>query len=945
MPLSPRTLRPLRLAIERLLRGPDAAETAARGIAQTIGSPPAGMTSAEYADIALRQLELSQPRADMLPLREAEGALDPKLSPLERGRRLQDSQVPGLTEDARRFLPRDVVVPPPPPPPKGPKAPSSVFDDGDGIPGKGALQAVGLVGDPAFAMGSTPLGKEIHRIWRRARFDGVDLRTKQLEELEPVSALFEDMPLKRRRETSARLFRVLQLSPDSPEYQKIFQQMPAKEKAAVQGVRNILERFRDSELGTQLLEEHIARERSRRGFEAARAGRVIPRLTGTRKAAFERAVMSRFEKKGLLEQVGTLVWKDNDFRYVAKDGTAKLGALPQELSATRTGGNAALAHLVKGMPIHEDILEPIEAITRGIIRRQIYDPAWREMTVASRELPPGQKLYLREWMKELKGIPTLADNVVRTAFETSAGRLGTIIPYSTGQKVSSFVLGAFYRGALFGNLNAYFANFFGQGFLNNAAKHGPMATFAGIARHFNDARVGIPRESIMGGFEALMSHEAPLHGFGAELMESPGIKAFRKFFRKTEEFMGYGATEYVNRSISTNIGLKEALDRYNAFHGTQHTVDQVLAGKGVDDATRNNLLFDALMDSDNVNYVYGVDGRNPFLARILGRGTVAHAFQFLSWAPKTAQFLFGPIIQKGDPGILLNYLLLSGWMSRQVGLNWGIDFGPMTLFGARFPQREFVPLPVGPSVQAFWLLAQGLLEEDETKVKEIWRELGRTLELMIPGDIEARRVQNFWRNIDAEGLLAPSPYGPWTLVHEWGPTAAEQPGPIFGPAGIGQIGGFPKSDANLARNLANIIRSETPARALGVPTLSDRQERRILSEIRRSGSLWRRYTKDLVDEMLRTAQTKGVDSPEFQELTALAAAEGLPVGRAFEEGMAKVLLPRLLRALLEAPELSRYQLLTYINSRYPELFEADQEMINLPFGAQPEPQPEEMFAP
>jgi hypothetical protein len=972
--IPPSITKRLSAAINRWVRGPHAAEVVSEGLLEVATTQPSrGLTAAEYAHHFLSQLEVPSDKKLQRAVAEVPGALDPKLSPMKRGEALLESQVPGLNKEAKKFLARGGVLTqedlakarkakiraareardvkkrqiplfeveprgrrrrktptPPPGTPPGPPPDRPIQDPGrlltprnDTPPFRDIGPFVRVASSPGFALSFNEVGKGIHRTQRRGRFESI-MRASQMEgELARSNEIFNNLSFRGQAQTSRAMFPAVNLPPaleQSAAFVNAMKPLSNKEKAAVMEIRGFIKKWlrKREDLKTKLSERTV-REFSRNSGQ---------KFTPTQRRFMEDALKASNEKKGLLEQAGLLTWGPEQFMTIDKHGKLRHAAFPWELSDVDFSGNVAFRHLFKEMPEKADIIEPLKAITAGMIRRDVLEPAWDDMRMAARILPKNMRNYVKLWLRELRGQPGVLSEGFDEWLASTSRRLGTSLPITKSSQVAAWMLGGFYRGALAGNENYYLANFFGQAFLNPAAKNGPFAAFEGISNHFNRSIEGVPQEAFMGGFQAIFGREIPKGEFAREFTANRGVKRLRGFFRELGEQYGPTRSEYVNRSVGMHIGVKDALDRYNSRMKQANprwidvTVDEVWKAGVLDENVRMNLIFEGILDSEIVNFLYGIDGRNPVIAQMLGRAPVAMSTQFLSWIPRQAEYLFGPIMREGDPGILINYLLLSGWMARLAGTAWGMDFSPMTLFGARFPTRKYLPLPFGPPVQMLSLFMQAIGTEDEEEAREIWKEFGRTVELgVVPGDIALRTKEQFIKSLKNERLLTRDK--PWETVDQWGPTAAEQQGPMFGPAGVGAPGGFTRTEANLARTLANIARSETPARFLGVPTLSDRQRRRMRTAIRRSNSQFRRMMTEITEQMVITIQERGVESPEFQALAQAAEAEGLPVAGMVESGVVKVILPTILRYFLNNPALTQAMYIEEMRALYPNYFDPE----------------------
>jgi hypothetical protein len=236
---------------ERVTKGPSSSEVIAHGLGEVAGSPAVGkMTSAEYAWTGLQQLELPLDVEVGHAARFVDGVLDPKLSPAKRGELLTAAQVLGIKnsdipffqkeqiiseaerrlaararqrtraatrEVERRQLPLDLEgVPPPkvPPPPR--EGGERILIPPDVPGGRGGVgDAFLALGEPSFALSGSALGRQIHRVWRRARFDAAHAESDFAERLSPLAEVLGEVPGKQQKELSRNLFRAINSPPES----------------------------------------------------------------------------------------------------------------------------------------------------------------------------------------------------------------------------------------------------------------------------------------------------------------------------------------------------------------------------------------------------------------------------------------------------------------------------------------------------------------------------------------------------------------------------------------------------------------------------------------------------------------------------------------------------------------------------------------------------------
>ena len=930
------SLSPERIA-DKYLRGPSVVEETSGSIVEAAGLVADGMeTSVEKAARHLRKTVI--PQENRIGGAVADAGLTGKMDPAVRGEKLLEHQVPGIPETAKPFfergpvlLGRDVGVQGIRDPNRllpGANTTSAALKSGEDIGAYGAF-----VGTTKFIFDDprNPIAQGIYRTQRRAR-----MRSRVfIDEIGKVFRPLENEIRKIRKPELREKF--------SRDFLRLVNAPPGKARTTAGKLLTDTQR----QLADQTRDffEGIIRknpDKVQAAITSIAASRTTPRLRGHFKM-LQGQIFDEYSKRGVLEQLGFILWRNEDFLSVGPDGVFRR-AIPTELQEIDDLGKIDnLIHLFQhtyagkdaiSRRLPPDLVETFRATFGGIQRRMILEPAWRDMEKAVANLPPRMRQAGTDWIQNLRGVPSAASDAFFGRAQNARERMKYNFEVGFVDEAASALLETFYRGALFGNRSNFFANFFGQGFVNEAALEGPFAAFQGIARHYRKAFDGLPEEAFMGSFDALFGREIPRTKMGKALSLIPGIDAFRNFWEKAERQAGMTGSELINRSVGMHIGLKDALDRYNWRNRqanpawTDVTMKELLTSDKVDPRVRDNLYFEALLHSERVNFVYGVDGSNPHIQRVFSRRATALTTQFLTYFGRQGEFLVDPIVKQRDPGIFINYLLLSGWLARLAGKAWGIDYSSSMIFGSIPRVREGMPVPAGPLPQLLVLGMRMVTEDDPEKAARFTKEFHRVLGLAVPGFVQLERDKSFIETLAYERLLTPGEW-PKELIDLWGPTAAEQNYPF------GKYGGHYPTDENLKRNLENILHSETPARAMGIPTLSSRMERRILTEIRRSNRTFRFEMHRIVDALIEEQQKHGENTERFQALVEEAGRMGIPFATAYQEGILTSVLPRVQRALLDSPKLTKAAYIDLVRDMYPEMWD-DPEIpsVTLPYGKQ-----------
>lgn len=110
-----------------------------------------------------------------------------------------------------------------------------------------------------------------------------------------------------------------------------------------------------------------------------------------------------------------------------------------------------------------------------------------------------------------------------------------------------------------------------------------------------------------------------------------------------------------------------AIDMYMTKFGFSSWTEAKAAG------FQNRIAFEALRAAEEVNHMFGALGRSPWATRTLSptKGVAIGATQFLSFIPKQTEELLSQMNR--SPGKIIEYMAMSGWMSRIAAEELGID--------------------------------------------------------------------------------------------------------------------------------------------------------------------------------------------------------------------------------------------------------------------------------
>jgi hypothetical protein len=151
-----------------------------------------------------------------------------------------------------------------------------------------------------------------------------------------------------------------------------------------------------------------------------------------------------------------------------------------------------------------------------------------------------------------------------------------------------------------------------------------------------------------------------------DIFESPAMKRFSTMMTEIPAITPVGIvstkqTEFMIRGASALAAIDLYLNKLGFA-----TLDEAFeAGFG------KRVLFEALRGAEETNHMYGPLGRSPVFSALLPRGAVVSGTQFLSFIPKQTEELLAQF--QRNPGSIVQYLALSGWLSRVAAEEFGID--------------------------------------------------------------------------------------------------------------------------------------------------------------------------------------------------------------------------------------------------------------------------------
>lgn len=357
------------------------------------------------------------------------------------------------------------------------------------------------------------------------------------------------------------------------------------------------------------------------------------------------------EQQGITD---TEMMLDDYIRHVFTADQFAQGARPIEYVGLPIDPEVFASHLLprtgkEGYP--RSAMLAFEAYNRGMHRKLILEPVYDDIVQTGGEAArkynaPVMQTYANDMVEQLKGKPTILSKHIEswTGGKWKANKID-----QTLMGITSMI----WAGTL--PLNPRYPLMqIATGTITTASRFGLFRTAKSIWQ------MGTPE--------------------GQRIAKSIGLdKSHRQFFesdtfRNVNELLskrGYSLspfgvlstakTEYFSRGVTANAAVDMYLTKFG-FATWEEAKDAGYASR---------IAFEALRASEEVNHMFGVMGRSPWLSRRGTNSGLSSATQFLSFVPKQIEELSAQAMK--NPGKIAEYMAFSGYFSRVAAEAAGID--------------------------------------------------------------------------------------------------------------------------------------------------------------------------------------------------------------------------------------------------------------------------------
>jgi hypothetical protein len=343
------------------------------------------------------------------------------------------------------------------------------------------------------------------------------------------------------------------------------------------------------------------------------------------------------------------VWTKKDFAN---------GAKPTELNGIPANGSVWASHLIERggeQGFQKDIMLAMDYYIRGKNRVMYLQPMYQDILDTGKMLSQqhgrlGLYEYTQDLVRDLKGQPTFLGTRLDQMIGT--GKRGRANPRGFDRQLMGLTA-MWWAGSLPGN-----------------PRYPIMQVATAVAT--TSGRFGLYRTGkglFMQATEEgrMMSRAAGVERQIQQVFESDT-------FRKAANFVAEAPVTISPMGLTSVTGVENFI-RGMTFHAS---VDMQLTKYGYQtlaeasaDGKLNRIMFDAMTSSEQVNHVFGAMGRSPYLTRMTGKGPAVAATQFLSFVPKQIEELASQAWR--DPGMIAEYMAISGAMTRIAATEMGVD--------------------------------------------------------------------------------------------------------------------------------------------------------------------------------------------------------------------------------------------------------------------------------
>ena len=412
------------------------------------------------------------------------------------------------------------------------------------------------------------------------------------------------------------------------------------------------------------------------------------------------------------------------------------GAVPPEMRDLSPQSSVFVAHLLDRTGkagFRPDAVAALDVYTRAMGRKLWLEPALKQLQDGA-ELVSKQrgnrwyKTYVDDFVASVRGERSFLGHKVDRFFGDVAASGGPA--YSAGglSRKLGALTGLMYTSLLSGNLR-YPIMSIATALNTTGAKFGMFRTVRGL---FSSATA--PGQALI--------NRTGVRKHWAQILEAEG--AVQRLTDKITKLRFPGRP---------SVQDTEAFIRGMTMHGALDEIGKKLGYVNMEELYQsphaNRAIMDAIRTTEEVNHYFGAGSRPPIFDRV-SRSAGRLATQFLSFAPKQTEQLWA--LYKENPGYIMRYMMLAGWLQRMAAEDLGVDISEYLGFGYRPKGFEDI---TSPGVELLWeftrwhttmneyLFGDGNLDDVDSRTTKLLSAADNMVPLKIGIEQAAKQIEAF----------------------------------------------------------------------------------------------------------------------------------------------------------------------------------------------------------
>ncbi len=337
------------------------------------------------------------------------------------------------------------------------------------------------------------------------------------------------------------------------------------------------------------------------------------------------------------------------------------GARSMEFVGIPRKAEVFAAHLlprsgVEGYP--RDAMLALDVYGRASARKRILEPLYQDIISTGTEIAharnfPGAQSYANDFVSEMQGRPTFVGAKMDEVVGPVMSKMGkNWVPSSIDRSLMGLST-LIWSGLIAGN-QRYPVMQMANAVATTSGRFGLFRTARGLLDMATPEGQMLAKN--LGTYQSFESiHESDAFRKISSILTERGY---------TISPLGVQSTGSIEMAARGMTGLA-AVDMHLNKMGFATLDEAKEAGFG------GAIAFDSMRSAEEINHMFGTRGRSPWVSRFFPKGLNTAATQFLGFVPKQIEEL---TYQAGrNPGKIMEFMMVSGWLSRLAAEEQGMD--------------------------------------------------------------------------------------------------------------------------------------------------------------------------------------------------------------------------------------------------------------------------------